>query len=116
MVLIRLANGPGLMEIITALPRVTISMKTGICLQTHPKLDTPTEPIYSGPAYTNTYRGRIGTADQIFNNFPEQGIELDAFYENTGFQYEKNGKIGGFHGLTDKAFGIPDGNYMKTYH
>lgn len=89
-----------------------------------------------GPSYTASYRGvpieirsdaeknsvssYFGTVRQCFDNFPEQGIEMSAFFESTGFGWT-GGKTsygeGGTYtstGNSDAVFGLPRATYRLT--
>ena len=58
-------------------------------------------------------RGYVGYADQIFNNIPVQGISVDAFYENTGFDIRA--KYITSTGNSDEMFGLAQGTYEMTW-
>lgn len=57
-------------------------------------------------------REYVGRVDQILNNVPSQGISLDAFYENTGFdmRYDASPSTG----ISDQVFNLPFGTYRMT--
>ncbi|WP_101876737.1 hypothetical protein [Lachnoclostridium edouardi] len=92
-----------------------------------------------GPTYTATYQGLpitiasmemytdimgkpieeansityfVGVVSQMFNNFPEQGIEKNAFYDNTNYEspaWDRNAYASS--GMTDMIFGLPLSSY-----
>ncbi|MSS36471.1 hypothetical protein [Clostridium porci] len=54
----------------------------------------------------------LGTADQIFNNFPKAGIELNAFYDNCGYEsHAWQRRVIASSGSTDMVFQLPTGSY-----
>ena len=82
----------------------------------HPLFPTVTE--YKGKtlniAGKTMVTGYSGTAGQ-FLTIPAQGIELDAFYENTGFKNSDGGRRAvASTGLSDMKFGLPTGSYRMT--
>ena len=85
-----------------------------------------------GPTVTADYKGKpitietstkynrslafIGVVDQVFNNVPSVGIEMNAFYDNTG--YETNAtrrKAMASTGRSDEIFGLPGGSYRMAW-
>lgn len=84
----------------------------------------------NGPKYTADYRGTkidvygllrtgenavrwmYGPAKAFFNNIPEQGIELNAFYDSLGYESWSTGRRAqGSTGDTDSVFNLPMGSY-----
>ena len=94
---------------------------------------TPTEPAYPGqdrfgPAYSILSRGKtitlstapdynqvtsyFGPVSAFFDNFPEQGMELNAFYDNTGYDsLAWRRQPAATTGSSDTIFGLPQGSY-----
>ena len=94
---------------------------------------TQIEPQYGGqdsfgPVYSVQYKGRtitlgtdtrgngvgvyFGPVGAFFNNFPEQGIELNAFYDNTGYDSLAWGRQpAATTGSSDDIFKLPQGSY-----
>ena len=86
-----------------------------------------------GPVYSAQYNGKkisINTyAEQnkvigylgirvgaFFNNFPEQGIELNAFYDNTGYVSLSAGRQPqASTGNLDAVFKLPQGSYRMGW-
>ena len=85
-----------------------------------------------GPTYTATYRGApitiesytklnsintfTGTAAQIFDGIPANGIEMNAFYDNTGYEsYSTKRKVMASTGRSDEIFGLPGGSYRMAW-
>lgn len=69
---------------------------------------------------TSTSSNGVGTiygpAKAIFSNFPSQGIELNAFYDNA--QCESNStkrRVMASTGRTDTIFGLPGGSYRMAW-
>ena len=61
---------------------------------------------------TGYLTGYLGTADQIFNNFPKAGIELTAFYDNCGYESRAwQRRVIASSGSTDVVFQLPTGSY-----
>ena len=59
-----------------------------------------------------TYTGEV---DSILKNVPQTGIELNAFYDNTGFKDADNGRrIVASTGRSDQIFGLATGTYRMT--
>lgn len=60
----------------------------------------------------NGLRSVYGPAKLIFNNIPEQGIELNAFYDSLGYESWSTGRRAqGSTGMSDSIFGLPMGSY-----
>lgn len=97
---------------------------------------TPTEPKrdegYFGPVYAMQSKGKtisvdtstnsngvvgyFGPVSAFFDNFPEQGIELNAFYDNTGYEDPAwRRKPAATTGSSDTIFGLPQGSYRMGY-
>ncbi|RKI99557.1 hypothetical protein D7X87_24800 [bacterium D16-54] len=91
---------------------------------------TPAEPGYPGqdyygPTYSMPSKGKtitlsistnynqalgyFGPVSAFFDNFPEQGMELNAFYDNTG--YESLAWRRQPAATTGRIFGLPQGSY-----
>lgn len=85
-----------------------------------------------GPTYTATYRGApitiesytklnsintfTGTAAQIFDGIPTNGIEMNAFYDNCGYESSSTGrKVMASTGRSDAIFGLPGGSYRMAW-
>lgn len=84
-----------------------------------------------GPVYTATYRGSsikieseknnsvntfTGIASQLFNNIPEQGIEMNAFYDNTGYiSYSSGRNVMASSGRSDEIFDLAVGSYRMAW-
>lgn len=81
-----------------------------------------------GPVYSMPYKGRtitfgsstssngvvdyFGPVSAFFNNFPEQGIELNAFYDNTGYDsLAWRRQPAATTGSSDSIFKLPQGSY-----
>lgn len=78
--------------------------------------------------YTTTYKGKTvdmfvlepydrltrvrSTVDVFFPGFPTDGMELDAFYENTGLRMQW--RVGGSTGDLDACFELPQATYRFT--
>ncbi len=61
---------------------------------------------------SNTVAGYYGPVSAFFSNFPEQGMELNAFYDNTGYEsFAWGRKPHGTTGNSDQIFGLPQGSY-----
>lgn len=97
---------------------------------------TPTEPGYPGqdyygPSYSMQSKGKIitfgtstnsnctvgyfGPVGGFFNNFPEQGMELNAFYDNTGYESLAWGRQpAASTGDSDVVFKLPQGSYRMA--
>ena len=57
-----------------------------------------------------------GPAKVIFSNFPENGIELNAFYDNTGYESLSTARnIMASTGDSDRVFGLPTGSYRMAW-
>lgn len=98
---------------------------------------TQIEPEHSnqgdfGPVYIMPYKGKNITLDTstsdngvvgyegpvgvFFNNFPEQGIELNAFYDNTGYVSLSAGRQPqASTGNLDAVFKLPQGSYRMGW-
>ncbi len=97
---------------------------------------TPTEPKRDegsfGPVYAMQSRGKtifvdtstdynravgyFGPVGAFFNDFPEQGIELNAFYDNTGYENPAwRRKPAATTGSSDVVFNLPQGSYRMGY-
>lgn len=97
---------------------------------------TPTEPKrdegYFGPVYAMQSKGKtisvdtstnsngvvgyFGPVGAFFNNFPEQGMELNAFYDNTGYEDPAwRRQPAATTGSSDTIFGLPQGSYRMGY-
>lgn len=87
-----------------------------------------------GPIYVTEYRGSqlrfetdtrndanyicsfTGIASQLFNNIPEQGIEMNAFYDNTGYiSYSSGRNVMASSGRSDEIFGLAVGSYRMAW-
>lgn len=85
-----------------------------------------------GSDYTTNYKGSslkiqasskynkvlafTGIASQIFNNIPEQGIEMNAFYDNSSFEDGAVGRsVMATTGPSDRIFGLPTGSYRMAW-
>lgn len=85
-----------------------------------------------GPTYSATYNGQTiriesvseknyvnnfyGPASAFFKNFPTQGIETNAFYDNTGYESMSAGRqMMASTGDTDQVFGLPTGSYRMAW-
>lgn len=85
-----------------------------------------------GPTYVTEYRGYtlkiesydvknyvnnyIGTASQFLNYIPEQGIEMNAFYDNSGLEDGAVGRsVMATTGQSDQIFGLPTGSYRMAW-
>lgn len=82
----------------------------------------------AGYNYITTYRGKpleikvlasidkitsyYGEAQLILDNIPESGIEVDAFYDNTGLKAIK--EVCASTGNSDEVFGLPQASYRFT--
>lgn len=83
---------------------------------------------FIGPTYICNYNGAelrvrsatscngvgsmYGPAKVFFNNIPEQGIELNAFYDSLGFESRSTGRRAqGSTGMSDDIYGLPMGSY-----
>lgn len=63
----------------------------------------------------NQITGYLGKAKSLLNNIPSQGIELNAFYDNTGYKDANNGrKYVASTGNSDQLFGLQTGTYRMT--
>ena len=68
--------------------------------------------LYSKYSDPNTICGYFGKVSAFFDNFPEQGMELNAFYDNTGYESLAWGRLAhGTTGDSDQIFGLPQGSY-----
>lgn len=57
-----------------------------------------------------------GPAGTIFNNIPATGIELDAFYDNCGYEsYSAKRQVMASTGRSDEIFGLPGGSYRMAW-
>lgn len=57
-----------------------------------------------------------GPAKAVFNNFPEGGIEMNAFYDSTGCESNATGRRPmASTGRTDAIFGLPGGSYRMAW-
>ncbi len=86
---------------------------------------------YFGPTYAVLYkntnmvletglRGQVlaitGIASQMLNGLPEQGIELNAFYDNTGYESLSTGRdLMASTGRSDSIFGLATGTYRMGW-
>ena len=85
-----------------------------------------------GPVYSAQYNGKkisintyaeqnkvigyLGPVGAFFNNFPEQGIELNAFYDNTGYVSLSAGRQPqASTGNLDAVFKLPQGSYRMGW-
>lgn len=85
-----------------------------------------------GPTYNVDYNGAVlrvetdtresyldtvyGPASVLFNNLPSEGIELNAFYDNTGYETNATGrKAMASTGRSDEIFGLPGGSYRMAW-
>ncbi len=85
-----------------------------------------------GPVYSMRYKGKnvtfgtsvegnivvayIGPAGAFFNNLPEQGMELNAFYDNTGYEsLSAKRQPMATSGLSDMIFNLPLGSYRMGW-
>ena len=67
--------------------------------------------VRSDPS-ANGVRSMYGPAKVFFNNIPEQGIELNAFYDSLGFESLSTGRRAqGSTGMSDDIYGLPMGSY-----
>ena len=65
---------------------------------------------------TNSVAGYKGPVSAFFANFPAQGMELNAFYDNTGYVSLSAGRQPmGSTGDSDIAFGLPQGSYRMGW-
>ena len=97
---------------------------------------TPTEPKRDegsfGPVYAMQSNGKtisvdtstdysravgyFGPVGAFFNNFPEQGMELNAFYDNTGYENPAwRRQPAATTGNSDLVFSLPQGSYRMGY-
>lgn len=97
---------------------------------------TQTEPLYPyqddyGPVCSLNYKGKtitfgtsttsntvgeyFGPVSAFFNNFPEQGMELNAFYDNTGYDLYTGRQPRGSSGQSDAHFKLPQGSYRMAW-
>lgn len=57
-----------------------------------------------------------GPIKALFNNFPESGIEMNAFYDSTGCESNATGRRPmASTGRTDTIFGLPGGSYRMAW-
>lgn len=57
-----------------------------------------------------------GPAKVLFNNIPSEGIEMNAFYDNTGYETNATGrKAMASTGRSDEIFGLPGGSYRMAW-
>lgn len=57
-----------------------------------------------------------GPIKALFNNFPESGIEMNAFYDSTGCESNAAGRQPmASTGRTDTIFGLPGGSYRMAW-
>lgn len=57
-----------------------------------------------------------GPAKVLFNNIPSQGIELNAFYDNSGYESLSAGRQPmASTGNSDTVFGLPTGSYRMAW-
>ncbi len=57
-----------------------------------------------------------GPAKTLFNNFPSQGIELNAFYDSCGYESNSTGRrVMASTGRSDEIFGLPGGSYRMGW-
>lgn len=85
-----------------------------------------------GPTVTADYKGKpitietstkynrplsfIGVVDQVFNNVPAVGIEMNAFYDNCGYEsYSAKRQVMASTGRSDEIFGLPGGSYRMAW-
>ncbi len=67
-------------------------------------------------ASTNSVADYKGPVNAFFGNFPEQGMELNAFYDNTGYVSLSAGRQPmGSTGNLDNVFGLPQGSYRMGW-
>ena len=119
-------------------PQITIDETLYRAANTRNGLDllperTQTEPVYPrqdmfGPVYSMQYKGKtitfstdlesncvsdyFGPVSAFFNNFPEQGMELRAFYDNTGYESPASGRhVVASSGMLDSVFRLPMASY-----
>ena len=60
--------------------------------------------------------GYFGPVGAFFNNFPEQGMELNAFYDNTGYENPAwRRQPAATTGNSDLVFSLPQGSYRMGY-
>lgn len=97
---------------------------------------TQIEPEYTGqddfgPVYSVQHKGKditfststkynrvigyVGPVSAFFNNFPEQGMELNAFYDNTGYDLYTGRTPRGSSGRSDAYFKLPQGSYRMGW-
>lgn len=63
----------------------------------------------------NQITGYLGATKSLLTNIPETGIELNAFYSNTGFEDANAGrKTVASTGNSDQLFGLQTGTYRMT--
>ena len=63
--------------------------------------------------WVSTIYGPIKT---LFNNFPEDGIEMNAFYDSTGCESNATGRRPmASTGRSDTIFGLPGGSYRMAW-
>lgn len=119
-------------------PQITIDETLYRAANTRNGLDllperTQTEPVYPrqdmfGPVYSMQYKGKtitfstdvesncvsdyFGPVSVFFNNFPEQGMEQRAFYDNTGYESPASGRhVVASSGMLDSVFRLPMASY-----
>ena len=85
-----------------------------------------------GPTVTADYKGKpitietstkynrplsfIGVVDQVFDNVPSEGIEMNAFYDNSGYEsFSAKRQVMASTGRSDEIFGLPGGSYRMAW-
>lgn len=81
--------------------------------QTHYEVTYKNKPLKVSVLKANGQITRfLGTADQILNGLPEEGIELGAFYDNCGYDSISTGRrVVASTGNSDEIFKLPSGSY-----
>ena len=65
---------------------------------------------------TNSVAGYKGPVSAFFGNFPEQGMEMNAFFDNTGYESPAAPRLPmSSTGNSDIAFGLPQGSYQMGW-
>ncbi len=68
--------------------------------------------VFSTDTQGNGVGAYYGPVSAFFDNFPEQGIELNAFYDNTGYDsLAWRRQPAATTGSSDTIFGLPQGSY-----
>jgi hypothetical protein len=71
--------------------------------------------LTTAPDY-NQVVSYFGPVSAFFDNFPEQGIELNAFYDNTGYENPAwRRQVAATTGNSDTVFNLPQGSYRMGY-